>query len=74
MKIKNTLDTLNIASGSDLIFEPLETKDLPVGLATTILRLGDGFECVDSTKQNLTCECGFKAKTLAGLKAHKRKC
>jgi hypothetical protein len=89
MKIKNTLNTLNIATGTDLIFEPLEVKDLESDIAESILRLGTGFEKVDeivdvhtpsdetdmqNTADPLVCPvCGFKAKSAFGLRAHMRK-
>ena len=94
MKIKNIKNTLNSATGTDLIFEPKEVKDLPEETAKLILHLAEDFE--EDTSQeivseitpettpevapepvledSLTCECGFKAKTKAGLKAHQRKC
>lgn len=44
MKIKNTLNTLNVATGTDLIFEPLEVKELSDTIAAFVLREAEDFE------------------------------
>jgi hypothetical protein len=43
--IRNTLPTSNIGYGTDIIFEPGETKCLETEVAERIIKNAKGFEC-----------------------------
>jgi hypothetical protein len=83
MLIKNTLDTLNVAAGTDLIFEPGEIKDLSEKAVDFILANSEGFKifidkkvCKEPDVTNVTdfvcAVCGRKCKSKIGMISHLR--